>query len=487
MYDFNTHQRMLLHLSRFSNLDVSMDYGAPTEITQDGAAAALGITRSHACTTLLRMEKAREVLVGLSRVSGSNCKVKKKIYVLSEHGKEVLKRTLDELEASGVPRSELELSSPVNRMSSDMMREMAPEDRAAIGMLCVLRRNRMRQELDLKCGYGMPFDGKGNLSIRADARERFLSTATEKELKSWNSAAADQYQGTPEDLPERLHHLIRARRLREALKLARENRFPIADSMDAGVLDSMRELCESTGDRDASLTATLLALRLGDTATAEAVMAFAGDGDEAKAMRAEVLLAEGRTEEALETALDCYSSDGFTSLALGKCMNAAGRPEEALVYLRMSRRRMMESGCLFRLDEVMEQEAAADRAIGRDERAAALERAAESVRRNGPDRRRGRARTVQRTVLPLRMSRSEMYSSLMSLMSHLSMASLSKPNPHARTGVFTPSGSRTSGLNMPAPPSSIHLPLKKTSSSRDGSVYGKYAGRMRILSNPILA
>ena len=65
---------------------------------------------------------------------------------------------------------------------------------------------------------------------------------------------------------------------------------------------------------------------------------------------------------------------------------------------------------------------------------------------------------------------SEMYRSLMSVMPHLSIASLSKPNPQARTGASTPNGATTSGLKMPAPPSSIHLPLKNTSSSRDGSV-----------------
>ncbi len=68
---------------------------------------------------------------------------------------------------------------------------------------------------------------------------------------------------------------------------------------------------------------------------------------------------------------------------------------------------------------------------------------------------------------------SEMYRSLISAMFHLSMASLSKPKPHARTGCLTPKGATTSGLNMPAPPSSIHLPLKNTSSSSEGSVYGK--------------
>ncbi|MBR4225275.1 MAG: hypothetical protein IKR86_00480 [Candidatus Methanomethylophilaceae archaeon] len=392
MYEFSTRERMMLHLSRFSNLDVNMEFGAPADITQDGAAAALGITRSHACTTLLRMEKAGEVLTGLSRVSGSNCKVKKKIYVLSEHGKEVLSGLLDSLEATGVPRSELTLQSPVNRMSADMMRAMPREERDVVGMLCVLRGKVERQRIDLRGFYGMPFDGRGNLCIRKDARERFLQTADEDDLARWHSAAADIYQSSWEDLPERLYHLLRSNRLREALKLASDHRFAIADSRNAGIAETVRALCERTGDERLSLIAALLSLRVGDVPGAESALRTAGDGDRAKAMRAEVLLAEGRTEEALETALGCYSEDVCTSLALGKCMLAAGRAEEALVYLRMSRRRMMESGCLFRLDEVMEQEAMADKALGRCERADALEEAARATRKSGSDRRRGRTR-----------------------------------------------------------------------------------------------
>ncbi|MBR3409518.1 MAG: hypothetical protein IKG94_01915 [Candidatus Methanomethylophilaceae archaeon] len=409
MYEFNTRERMMLHLARFSNLDVNMEFGAPTDITQDGIAAALGITRSHACTTLLRMEKAGDVLTGLARVSGCNCKVKKKIYVLSEHGKTVINGILDDLEASGIPRSELALQHPVNRMSTDMMRDMPSEEREIVGMLCVLRRNVKRQKLDLHGMYGLPFDSKGNLNIRLDARERFLATATEEDLVRWHSAAADVYQSNWEDLPERLYHLLRSGRLREAVKLATEYRFAIADSWDAGMMDTMCSLCEKTGDKRLSLITALLSLRLDSVDNAKAVMETAGDSDRAKAMKAEILLAEGKTDEALDVALECYSEDRYTSLALGKCMNAAGRHEEALVYLRMSRRRMMDSGCLFRLDEVIEQEAKADKALGRNERASMLEEAAKATRKDGSDQNRSRTQGwFQRTVLFFRMSISEM-------------------------------------------------------------------------------
>ncbi len=52
-----------------------------------------------------------------------------------------------------------------------------------------------------------------------------------------------------------------------------------------------------------------------------------------------------------------------------------------------------------------------------------------------------------------------MYSSLISFNPRVIMASLSNPRPQASTGYFNPRGSVTSGLNIPAPPSSSHSPL----------------------------
>ena len=97
----------------------------------------------------------------------------------------------------------------------------------------------------------------------------------------------------------------------------------------------------------------------------------------------EILLAEGDSRGALDMALRSYTGDAMSALALGKAMNAAGRHEEALVYLTACRRRMVESGSLFRMDEEMEAEAEADEALGRRERASALRKAAEAARRLG--------------------------------------------------------------------------------------------------------
>src|SRR3972149_3977094 len=70
------------------------------------------------------------------------------------------------------------------------------------------------------------------------------------------------------------------------------------------------------------------------------------------------------------------------------------------------------------------------------------------------------------------------------------MIILSKPGPHASTGIFSPKrGTTTSGLKIPAPPNSSQtfFPGCQKSISTLGSVYGKYPGRKRTFSNPIFA
>ncbi|VVB81453.1 Uncharacterised protein [uncultured archaeon] len=72
----------------------------------------------------------------------------------------------------------------------------------------------------------------------------------------------------------------------------------------------------------------------------------------------------------------------------------------------------------------------------------------------------------------------------MSFIPSLNIPSLSTPSPHAHTLMFFPNnGTTTSGLKIPAPPSSIHPNCGCfANSSALGSVNGKYPGTIRISS-----
>jgi hypothetical protein len=378
MYDFSVRQLISLHLAKFGYLDPGIEFGAPIEITQDGVAAAAGITRAHACTVLLRMEKSGEVTIGQSRIKGSNCRVRRKVYFLTALGKERVDKLLSDLEASGVPASELATPPTVNRMSTDMMRGLSQKDRDVMGMLCVLRHDVSRGDLESD-PPGLLYDGKGVLALKDDVRRRFLDTGSEDERRRWHSLAADMCLGDESLMAERLHHLRMAGRRKEAARLALGNLRRLTGDGDA--MDDLIDLCKEAGDENLGTTTATLALRSGDVRRARE--ALESSGNRFGPAMSEVLLAEGDRRGALDMALRSYTGDAMSALALGKAMNAAGRHEEALVYLTASRRRMMESGSLFRMDEEMEAEAEADEALGRKERASALRKAAEAARRWG--------------------------------------------------------------------------------------------------------
>lgn len=371
MYEFSNHEKALLHLRAHMNLNPEMEFGAPFDITQDGVAMALGITRSHASTILSRMRKNGEVIEGMSRIDGAECRVKRKVYFLTSLGRNNLENRLNMLIASGVPESELEFDGKLDRFSDAMMQSMDADLRNAIGMLMMIRTPVHRRDLDPSLYRAITFDASGRVRFRKKTRERFMSMATDDEICAWHSMAADLHWDNGGPFSEILHHMVLARRFREAERVVRKHRFEIADQPDVETLESLMELCMYSIDGDVRDTATLMAVRLGDSNSARRILGHETNSP----MYPEILLSEGRTDEALSAALENYDGTVDNALILGKCMVMAGRDEEALTFLGRARAGMMEAGCLFRLDEVLLYEAVANHDLGNPDKAANLARA----------------------------------------------------------------------------------------------------------------
>lgn len=378
MYGFSNREKAMLHLSLHMGLDPNMEFGAPLEITQDGVAMALGITRSHASTILNRMKNNGEVMVGLSRVDGGDCKVKRKIYFLTPKGKAALDERLSGLLAAGVPPSELEFEGKIDRYSDAKMASMEIRQRNGVGMLMVMRTPVHRRDVDPELLNAVSFDASGWIRFKSATRKRFMGMATEDDIRTWHSMAADHHGDNDGDLCEIIHHMTLARRIREAERIVGNHRFEMCDMPDEDTLESILGLCEVSIDVTVRDTAILMAIRLGDTGPAWRLLGR----DRRTAMHPETLLAEGRLDEAMESALDNYDGTMENALVLGKCMVMAGRDEEALTFLGKARAEMMKSRCLFRLDEVLLYEAVAEHDLGNIERASSLARAGRAASRS---------------------------------------------------------------------------------------------------------
>jgi len=80
------HDKVLALLYRYKDIQSDMQYGAPFDLTQDGIANTLRISRSHASIVLGRMEDTGEIAFTQCTVKGSNRVHKKRIYYLTESG-----------------------------------------------------------------------------------------------------------------------------------------------------------------------------------------------------------------------------------------------------------------------------------------------------------------------------------------------------------------------------------------------------------------
>ncbi len=81
-------ERVVVHLSGF--LRHSDAYECPAEMTQDGIADALGISRAHVALELKRLRAAGRVQERMAHVAGA--KVRRKVYVLGPSGQEIARR-----------------------------------------------------------------------------------------------------------------------------------------------------------------------------------------------------------------------------------------------------------------------------------------------------------------------------------------------------------------------------------------------------------
>lgn len=377
-------ERALLHLYRFRHVPPSVTIDAPREITQVGIAEALGISRSHASIVVGKLEEEGKAYSGKSRIVGQIHGGARKVYFVTPLGSETCRELKGLIESSGISEEELNVPNNLNYCASSAFWALPQEERDVLGCLLVLRIPVRREDFRDGAPPMAPFDFRGRLAIKPETRRWYLQHADVDCLRRWHSRAADWCTDVRCDPKERLYHLYRSGRKREAARLASSQRFMLMDFPDRESRDIVSGLCEDLSDAELCLVSARMSLRLGETSAArERIESFAGDlGTSGDALRSEIRLAEGQSAAALGEALDAYVGDVDTAAALGMCMNANGRYDEALTYLRRCSGEMRRTGCLFRLDEVLSAQAEALRGLGETEDADAMMATAECWRKD---------------------------------------------------------------------------------------------------------
>lgn len=244
MTEFTIGERLLLHLHRYRSLDQNEIYNIPWELTQDGIATTLCISRAHASIELKKLKNKERVVEYQAHVKGG--KVKRFVYYLNADGLKAAMDVLKKAEDAGVDvRSLLDLKC---QDPTKALKDMTDRDRFAFGCACAFRVPVILDIFNEHERSVIPTDASGRTSISKDVRNRYLTAASADECRKWHSFVADQWLDNRKELRdydesfrdiERTYHLIMAGRRTEACKLISNNIYNMMYIDDREFLDAV--------------------------------------------------------------------------------------------------------------------------------------------------------------------------------------------------------------------------------------------------------
>jgi len=332
-------ERALLHLNRFLNVGPSELFNVPFDLTQDGIASVLGISRAHASLELKKLEESGKVDNWQAHIKGSG--TKRKVYYLLPDGiaeAELLKKRF---EASGIV---IDALLDMKRCEPGLMWENLNEnDKETFGLACAFRVPIERKTLPDTSSGVIPANFFGMTCINEDSRKKFLSISDPMKVKEWNSQAADWWIDRKIDgqLRERLYHLTEAGRHVEACKLILKMSDEYLDDPDDDLLSIVKKLnVPPKFARSIYNIRARIALDCGDTADAIVCAdILAGiSTDDADIIRAEAFMLSGELQKGfdLATAMFGKAPSARAALIAAKCLFLMKKYDEASAFIDSS-------------------------------------------------------------------------------------------------------------------------------------------------------
>jgi len=300
-------ERIVLHLLQHQKLQDS--YDVPIDVSQDGIAASLCISRAHAAIELKKLKEAGEVVEKLAHIRKG--KTKRKVYFLSRSGEEKASKIKQYAVSEGIDIGPL---IDIRKCRGpDLWSSLSNENRTVLAAACVFRKPFRREALPGTSVALLPVDRSGMVEMPVPLRKEVLALIPAKEVRKWQSFAADYWLKEGE-YRERLYHLLEAGREKEAeMLLASKGSLLLRDS-DKDLLEIVSRI-ESPSDRYAAK------VRQAQAETAR----IAGDHEYCFRMCAEMVSSQDRRER-------------FEGLMIkGKALKDEGGLEEALDSLLSAR------------------------------------------------------------------------------------------------------------------------------------------------------
>lgn len=237
-------ERIVLHLLQHQKFIDSFD--VPLDVSQDGIAGALCISRAHAAIELKKLREGGDVVEKLAHIKQG--KTKRKVYFLTPAGEVRATRIRDYASSEGIDVGPM---VDIRRCKgADLYRSLSNENKAVLARACAFRKPFHRDALPETSVALLPVNRQGDVDIPPQLRKEVLSLLPPEELRAHHSAAAD-YWLSQGDYRERLFHLLEAGRSREAQMLIATKGPVLLKGADADLLDIVSRV-ESPTERYAA-------------------------------------------------------------------------------------------------------------------------------------------------------------------------------------------------------------------------------------------
>ena len=346
-------ERIVLHLNRFPGFGPDEIYNIPFDLTQDGIAEVVGISRAHASLELKKLEDAGKVAFWQAHIKGSDSK--RKAYYLLSTGISDATELKIRFESSGILIDSL---LDMKRCDPEIMWESLNEkDRESFGIACVFRIPIKREELPKTSTGVIPTSINGLITISDNVKSNYLNVVDPDKIKSWHSFAADWWMGQGDE-QERLYHLVMSGRKTEACKLLIKSSEEFLENPNEDLLLTLKNLDAVPKFSESVYTIrSRIAISCKDSEDALKCAERLDDfnSSESTLIRAEVDIITNNAKKAFEEAsaiFDCRESARAAIIAAGALLSLE-RFNDADVFLDAAYKILRDNNDATRMDEIL--------------------------------------------------------------------------------------------------------------------------------------
>ena len=345
-------EKIILHLNQYRMTDSDDRYNAPWDLTQDGIASSLRISRAHSSIELKKLRLNGKVVENYSHIKGKDNK--RKTYFLTAMGMADAQRIRDRAEREGI-----DFASMLDMKRCDpcaLLDTFDDKGRDVLGIACILRCSVKRDELPETERSVVPVDVNGYVSVDEETKANILSVLDGDSVKRLHSLAADFWLSSRcPDRQERLYHLVVAGRNHDACRSLIKEKDRFMDSLNDDLYDILQMLTDIPEKYLVEILPLKIisAIEFGDLEGAAPYLAslLAADKDAGTLFSARIKLRKGEAGKALEMLREVQDSVP-KALLNAEALALSGELTEAKGVLDTTREKMMLSGDLRHLSEL---------------------------------------------------------------------------------------------------------------------------------------